>query len=250
MSIPILPFAVWASGTNQNSIPANDNSLRNQILNGIVIDNATTAQPGSPTEGDIYILAATHTGAQWAGFDEDDLVIYSGGTWYAYAPVEGPVVNVAGDLMTWTSGGGWDLFDGTGGVTSVNGVTGAIALTDLQESGLNVDAVGFRGVPQNSQSGNYTIVAADAGKHVIHPSGAGSGDTFTLPANSSVAFEIGTAITFVNMDSNALSIAITTDTLNLAGPGTTGTRSLAQYGIATALKVGSTTWLISGTNLT
>jgi hypothetical protein len=93
----------------------------------------------------------------------------------------------------------------------------------LQGTGLDVDAAGFRGVPQNSQSANYTIVAADAGKHLIHP---GAGDTFTIPANSSVAFEIGTAITFVNMDSNAVSIAITTDTMNLPGTGTTGTRQL------------------------
>jgi len=128
--------------------------------------------------------------------------------------------------------------------------TGAQAAVIVQGDGLDVDACGFRGVPQNSQSGNYTCVAADAGKHIIHPSGAGAGDTFTIPANGSVAYELGTAITFVNMDSNALSIAIATDTMNLAGAGTTGTRSLAQYGIATAIKVASTTWLISGTGLT
>jgi hypothetical protein len=139
---------------------------------------------------------------------------------------------------------------GGGAVTSVNGATGAVTLADLQETGLNVDAVGFRGVPLNSQSGNYTTVASDAGKAILHASGAGAGDTFTIDSNANVAYEVGTAISFVNMDSNALSIAITSDTMNLAGAGTTGTRSLAQYGVATALKVASTTWLISGTNLT
>jgi hypothetical protein len=137
-----------------------------------------------------------------------------------------------------------------GAVTSVNGATGAVTLADLQETGLNVDAVGFRGIPINSQSGNYTTVAADNGKAILHPSGAGAGDTFTIDSNANVAYEVGAAITFINMDSNALSIAITSDTMNLAGAGTTGTRSLAQYGIATAIKVASTTWLISGTNLT
>lgn len=131
--------------------------------------------------------------------------------------------------------------------------SGTLALTsDIigQGTGLDVDAYGFRGIPQNSQSGNYTTVAADAGKHIIHASGAGAGDTFTIDSNANVAYELGTAITFVNMDSNNLSIAITSDTMNLAGAGTTGTRTLAQYGIATAIKVASTTWLISGTNLT
>jgi len=123
-------------------------------------------------------------------------------------------------------------------------------MADLQGTGLDADACGLRGVPQNSQSANYTCVASDAGKHIVHPSGAGAGDTFTIPANASVAYEIGTAITFINMDSNAVSIAITTDTMNLSSAGTTGTRTLAQYGIATAVKVASTTWLISGSGLT
>lgn len=137
-----------------------------------------------------------------------------------------------------------------GSVSSVNGATGAVTLADLQETGLNVDAVGFRGIPINSQSGNYTTVAADAGKALLHPSGGGSGDTFTIDSNANVAYEVGTAITFINMDSNNLAIAITSDTMNLAGAGTTGTRTLAQYGVATAIKVTSTGWLISGTNLT
>lgn len=128
--------------------------------------------------------------------------------------------------------------------------TVAQVTTDLQGTGTDVDAVGFRGIPQNAQTGNYTLVAADAGKHIYHASGDGSGDTYTIPANGSVAYEVGTAITFVNLDSNAVSIAITTDTLYHAGTGTTGTRSLAQYGVATAIKITSTAWLISGTGLT
>lgn len=111
------------------------------------------------------------------------------------------------------------------------------------------EEISFRGVPQNSQSGNYTLVIGDAGKQILHPSGAGSGDTITIPANASVAFAIGTTITFVNLDSNAVSIAITTDTMTLAGTTSTGTRTLAQNGMATALKVTSTAWLISGSGL-
>lgn len=133
-----------------------------------------------------------------------------------------------------------DPIDGTGAQVSV--IT--------QGDGLDVDACGFRGVPQNSQSGNYTCVSADAGKHIFHPSGAGAGDTFTIPDNSSVAYEIGTALTFINMDSNTLAIAITTDTMNLSGTGATGTRTLAQYGVATAVKLTSTIWIISGTGIT
>lgn len=220
-STPILPFAPWLSGTNQNSIPANDNSRRNQILNGNVISQSVTAQPGSPTEGDIYIIAATHTGTQWAGFTPLDLAIYSGGTWYAFAPVSGVVVNVAGTLYRYT-GSAW---------TAVTAASGNIA--------------------QNSQSAAYTLVLADAGKHLFHPSADTTARIWTIPANSSVAFAIGDAVTFVNQNSaGVITIAITTDTMRLAGSGATGSRTLAANGIATALKVTSTEWIISGTGLT
>ena len=106
MSTAILPLAVWASGTNQNSIPANDNALRVEAMNREIISQAVTAQPGSPSDGDTYIIAATHTGTQWATFSPKDIAIYRGGTWYAWAPVEGLIVNVAGTMYKY-DGGAW-----------------------------------------------------------------------------------------------------------------------------------------------
>lgn len=110
--------------------------------------------------------------------------------------------------------------------------------------------VGYLEIPSNSQSANYTLVLADSGKSIDHPSTDANARTFTIPANASVAFPVGTAVSFSNMTSQVVSIAITTDTMYLAGAGTTGTRSLAQYGTATARKLTSTTWLISGVGLT
>jgi hypothetical protein len=104
-------------------------------------------------------------------------------------------------------------------------------------------------IVQNAQTGNYTLVLADASAHIYHASGGTSGITYTIPANASVAFPTGTVVSFVNQHATAISIAITTDTMTLAGTTTTGTRTLAQNGIATALKVSSTTWLIYGVGL-
>ena len=112
------------------------------------------------------------------------------------------------------------------------------------------DAVGFRNVPVNSQSSAYTLVLADSGKVILHPSSDANARTFTIPANSSVAYPVGTAITFINMTSQVVTIAITTDTMYLSSAGTTGSRSLAQYGSATAIKITSTNWIISGSGLT
>jgi len=133
-------------------------------------------------------------------------------------------------------------------VTPVLGTPTSGNLSNCTADGTN--SVGYLNIPINSQSAAYTLVLADAGKSIFHPSTDANARTFTIPANSSVAYALGTAITFINMTSQVVSIAITTDTMYLAGTGTTGTRSLAQYGVATAIKMTSTTWIISGNGLT
>jgi hypothetical protein len=152
-------------------------------------------------------------------------------------------------------------------VTTANGVSGSVATatttpaitltlgaitpSSVAASGAMSDSKGdVRLIPQNSQSAAYTTVIGDAGKHLLHPAADTNARTFTIDSNANVPYTIGTALTFVNETANVLSIAITADTLTLAGTTTSGTRSLAQNGVATALKVTSTKWVISGTGLT
>jgi hypothetical protein len=126
-------------------------------------------------------------------------------------------------------------------------ITGLVNLTATSAA----DSIGTRGVPQNNQSADYTLVIEDAGKHILHPSADTTARTFTIPANGTVAFPIGTTVSFVNQNgAGVITIAITTDTMRLAGAGTTGSRTLAANGIATCIKLTSTEWLISGTGLT
>jgi len=112
-------------------------------------------------------------------------------------------------------------------------------------------SVGYLGIPQNSKSADYTTILTDSGKHIYHPSADAVSRTWTIAANASVAYPIGTALTFVN-DTSAgdITIDINADTLTLAGAGTTGPRTLAASGMATAIKVTSTRWMISGSGLT
>lgn len=134
-------------------------------------------------------------------------------------------------------------------VTPVLGTPTSGDLSNCTADGTS--SVGFRNIPQNSQSTAYTLVLADSGKHILHPSADTTARTFTIPANSSVAFPIGTAITFVNQNgAGVVTIAITTDTMRLSPAGTTGSRTLAANGVATCIKLTSTEWIISGTGLT
>lgn len=119
-------------------------------------------------------------------------------------------------------------------------------------SGANFNSmIAAGGIPivQNSQSTAYVTVLADGGGEILHPTADNNPRTFTIAANASVAYAVGTVITFVNQI-NTLTIAINSDTLQLAGTGTTGSRTLAAGGIATATKIATTLWYISGPGLT
>jgi hypothetical protein len=103
-------------------------------------------------------------------------------------------------------------------------------------------------VPSNPETVSYTLALTDIGLSIDFTGAAGQ--TITIPANASVAFPVGSCVTVTNNSANTLSIAIATDTLRHAGTANTGTRTLAQYGVATARKVASTTWIIGGSGLT
>ncbi len=220
-------------------------------------------------DGKLYIwtvATSTWTVASGAGLTnpmtaKGDLIVGDTGG----APIRLPV-GTTGQVLT-VAGGTWVAANSAAGFANpmttagdviVGGVAGAAARLGIGADGTVLGVVGGANVyldptliPQNSQSTAYTLVLTDKGKHIYHPVADTTARTFTIPANASVAFPVGTAVTFVNdVGAGAVTIAITTDTMVLAGAGTTGSRTLAAGGIATALKVTSTRWIISGTGLT
>lgn len=134
-------------------------------------------------------------------------------------------------------------------LTNVTITTGNITANVANSTIDGSNTVGYLTIPQNSQNGSYNVLLADTGRQLFHPAGQAAA-TYTIPANSNVAFAVGAALTFINLSANAVTVAVTTDTMYLSSAGTTGNRTLAQYGIATAVKVTSTSWIISGSGLT
>lgn len=229
------PLAITSGGTGKNTAPAAYNNLfgfsSTSTAGGTTtLTNASSVyQSFTGTQNQTVQLPATSTLAQGWSFH-----IVNASTGYL-------TINTSTSVALGTVAPGATVMT-TALTTSGN----TAADWDFGYTDLSIDT---RSVPQNSQSGNYNIVSTDAGKHIYHPAGAGAA-VYTIPANSSVPFEIGTAITFINLSTTAPTIAITTDTMFLAGTGTTGTRTLAQYGMATAIKITATSWIISGSGLT
>jgi hypothetical protein len=131
-----------------------------------------------------------------------------------------------------------NLFSGTSLI-----VSGTANLSGALTSGDLADAVGYKGLPQNSQGSAYTLAFSDMGKHIDISTGG-----VVIPPNSgvgSVEFPIGATIVIFN-DSASTQTISTTDTLRQAGTTNTGTRTLAAYGVATCLKVAATVWVVTG----
>jgi hypothetical protein len=85
-----------------------------------------------------------------------------------------------------------------------------------------------------------TLALVDGGKLLTFSNV--SSTTLTVPANASVAFPVNTVINLLNINTGAVSVAITTDTLNSKGSFV----QLVQGSAATLVKTGVTTWWLFG----
>jgi hypothetical protein len=184
------------------------------------------------------------------------VLVYNNGTDVVTAVDHIPSLTLGAALPVASGGTGATTSTGSGAVVLATSPTLVTPVLGTPTSGTlssctvdGTDAVGFRNTPVNSQSADYTLVLADSGKTILHPVADDNARTFTIPANSSVAYAVGTVVSFVNLQ-NTVTIAITTDTMYLANDGATGSRTLAEYGMASAMKVDSTSWIISGNGLT
>ena len=100
----------------------------------------------------------------------------------------------------------------------------------------------------NEQNGNYEFVLLDKGRTVRKASG-GAGETYTIPAEASVAFRIGTLIGIDNDGGGDLTLAITTDTLVNGDDNTTGSITIGDGGGVVIKKTASAEWKALGSQM-
>jgi len=110
-----LVLPLLAASQAQKHVTVNEAlKLLDAIIQAGVIDKDLTAPPGGESEGDIYIVGASATGA-WAGQD-DDLAIYQDGAWVFVTPLDGFIAFVADETTLYVYNSGW---------TSLAGLLGA-----------------------------------------------------------------------------------------------------------------------------
>lgn len=112
-----LGIALLAAEQAQKHVTMNEALARiDNLVMMAVISAVVTVPPGSPAEGDRYIVPVGATGA-WLGMT-NLVAAYSGGAWVFYVPKAGWLAwNIATATMMLYSSAAWAAFSGGGGVS-------------------------------------------------------------------------------------------------------------------------------------
>lgn len=233
---------VYSAGTTTLVNTYTDNTGANPNTNPIILDSAgrTPSEVWVDAGATYKFVVKTSTGTLVGTYDN--------------VPGLNDITSVAWSAVTGTP----TTLAGYGITDSITAATAAATYAPIASPAFTGTAtaaddagsqntLGWRDCPQVAKTVSYQLVLSDRGKSIVMNNAA---LTLTIPANSAVAFPLGTTIVIININAAALTIAITSDTLTLANSASTGSRSLAQNGIATIIKTGNTSWLISGNGVT
>ena len=201
---------VELESNQQNAETTVNDSLR--VLDALVLlgvlDMTLTAPPGSPTNGDRYIPAATATGA-WAGHEDDIAYYYNG--WYFISPVIGWYLydDNTSTYKHW-NGSSWVIQDVTGASSSTDNAIVRFDSTTgkvLQNSGVIIS-------DNNEITGNYillqgkatayTLTASDCGSTIVCNSG--SAFNITLPQTSTESINAGFWVEIINRGAGTITV--------------------------------------------
>ena len=144
------------------------------------------------------------------------------------------ISNVSEDLLP-QLGGNLNInskyITGTGGVN----ITGVVTATTFDGA--------LKGLPQNTQTSGYTLVASDAGKNVAITTGG-------VTLNTGV-FDVGDTVSIYNDSEYTQMISVGAGvTMRRVSVGDLGDRGLNQYGLATIMCIRNDEFVISGAGLT
>ncbi len=169
-----LQFPFLQAGQAQKHVTVNESLTLLDALVQLAVASATTsAQPGSPADGAVYILPAGKTGADWGAMANDALAYYRDGAWVAITPREGWLGFVKDtDKFVAFTGANWaDI--------GVNNAAAAFAFTgDITPSQFTADQNDYN--PTGLSSASVIRLSSDARRAITGIQGGGDGRVLFL----------------------------------------------------------------------
>lgn len=246
--------AFWSLGENEWNTSMDANLFLLSIVGQLVFKSFETAEPVTPSEGDVHIITGTgdiivydqgawvNVAAQdgWIGFNlaDESLYVRKAGTWVLFTAGSGgaafPADGNPGDVWTIVGPGpedyGWGQPVGAQGPQGPEGPQGPAG------------ADGNGPITISTKTANYALVLADA-ETLVRMNLAGS-NTITVPDEATEAFPVGTRITIEQAGAGTTTVAAAGGvTVNSRG----GLLSLAgQYAMVNIVKVGADQWTLIG----
>lgn len=198
------------------------------LVQSAVKSRTTTAPPGSPADGDRYIVPAGATGA-WSG-KTDQIASWTthdpanpSGVWEFFAPVEGWTVWSTTDAVPCTyHSGSWLVGGGTSGVISVAGKTGVVTLAEadvvlsnVTTSDVSTTKHGYAPKAPNDATkyldgtGVYSVPAGGGGGGGGAPAGTMHAFVFNSSATPGAGNQIGAQFSNTGAGGGAVTVANT-----------------------------------------
>jgi len=232
----------YAAGTTTPLETYTDESGVTPNTNPVILDSRGECNLWFSTASSYKVVLESATGTlQWTvdnistygtlASQNSNNVAITGGTITGVTLTVNVVGDVSGNAGTVTNG---VYLDAVQTVTNKT-LTGMASASTVKDS-LGTDyTIGFRSIPQSL---NTTAAASDIGKHLYVSA------TTTVPSGVFVAGN-----EFLVVNSSASTVTLTQGagtTLRLGGTATTGSRTIAAYGVASVLCVGTETFYVTG----
>lgn len=214
------------------------NLLKLSVLVQLSVQSRTTVLPGAPSAGDKYIVPTAETNG-------DNVAVFDDGEWVYYPPKPGLLAWVEDDEE-------WRFWDGTAWAVLASGGGGG-GIAEAPNDGnyyarRNEAWASFAPtsilVPVEVAGTSHTVSQSTDGDNQLLQTTNGSATTITLPSNATEAIPIGWSVSVKQEGAGLFEfVADTGVTLHARGAALT---SAGQYAVASAVKVATNTWMVTG----